>query len=153
MNPTRPKNREAWLNRDPEDHHVYIMGHLDPSGFIDGPTKVGISKNPLARLKQVQRDEAGHIVLVAQFGFWKRGHARWVEAAFHRVCAVHRLRGEWFDIQPMHVVGLMSHNLQAFAADYLGADETADHFGAYDYLNIPGALFDVDADDFRHHEK
>lgn len=150
--PTRPKNRAAWENRDPEDHFVYIMGHLDANNTVTGPSKVGISKHPIYRLKQVQAQENGKIVLVAQFGFWKRAHAERVEKGFHKVSDAHRIRGEWFDIEPMHAVGLMSVNLQAFAADFLGGDETSDFFSAYSYLNVPGSLFDIDLESFEYNQ-
>lgn len=148
---TRTKNDEAW-ERDVEDHYVYIMGHLE-NGCLVGPSKVGISKHPEKRLRQVQSVEPGRLVLVGRFGFWRRDHALWVEQAFHRVCAVYRVRGGWFDMEPVHAVGVMSQNLQAFAADHLGLDDPADFFTAYDYLRIPGGMLDIDFDAFGHHLK
>lgn len=146
-----PKNLEEHNIRDPEDHFVYIMAHLDEqSGWVDAPIKVGISKNPTKRRKEVQAVESGTIVLVAQFAFWKRSHAFKVERTFHRVCDVHRVRGEWFDISPADAVALMNINLQAFACEFLGADETADDFTNFSYLNVPGALFDVDTEEFKY---
>lgn len=148
---SNPRNRSAYENRDPDDHYVYIMAHLNTeTGWIEAPTKVGISKNPIKRLKQVQSVERGKIVLVAQFGFWKREHAYRVEQKFHRVCEGYRARGEWFDIEPFHVVGLMNINLQAFACEFLGADTVADDFSNFDYLNVPGALFDIDVRSFEY---
>lgn len=148
---SRPKNVAAFQNRDNDDHFVYIMAHLnEDTGWIEGPTKVGISKDPTKRLKQVQAVESGRIVLVAQFGFWKREHAYWVEQTFHRVCSHYRARGEWFDIAPVHVVALMNINLQTFASEYLGADDTQDDFTNFDYLNVPGALFDIDTHSFEY---
>lgn len=133
-----PKNMREWNSRDPEDHAVYIMGHLTSGFEITGLTKVGISKHPLERLKQVQSVEPGRIVLVAQFWFWKRDHALRVEKAFHIASDNCRVRGEWFDMEPFHAVGVMNANLRSFADDFLGADEVADTYDAYYHINVPG---------------
>lgn len=148
---SKPKNVAAFENRDPDDHYVYIMAHLnDRTGWVEAPTKVGISKNPIKRLKQIQSEEPGRIVLLAQFGFWKRAHAYRVEQTFHKACDDYRIRGEWFGIEPMHAIGLMNINLQSFACEFLGADDTYDDFSNFDYLNVPGALFDIDVNSFEY---
>ncbi len=141
----RPLNRAEWEVRDRTDHYVYIMGHLDAQNCVTGPTKVGISVHPQYRLKQVQADEPGKIVLVAMFSFWKRAHAYRVEQTFHRACADYRLRGEWFDIEPFQVVGLMSKNLRQFQEQVLGADGLDDVLASNDYLGIPGEYHGIPA--------
>lgn len=133
-----PKNLSEWNVRDPQDHAVYIMGHLSADYSIVGLTKVGISKHPRERLRQVQSVEPARIVLVGQFWFWKRDHALRVEKAFHRVCDGWRVRGEWFDMDPFHAVGVMNANLRSFADDFLGADDVSDTYDAYYHLNVPG---------------
>lgn len=134
----REKNISEWNCRDPHDHAVYIMGHLSDDFNVVGLTKVGISKHPKERLKQVQSVEPKRIVLVAQFWFWKRDHALRVEKAFHRACDGWRVRGEWFDMEPFHALGVMNANLRSFADDFLGADEVADTYDAYYHLSVPG---------------
>lgn len=145
---TKPKNEKEWLNRDDEDHFVYIMAHIDDDGCLSAPTKIGISKHPKKRLKQIRREEEGTIVLVSTYTFWKREHAERVEKAFHKACAVHCERGEWFDINPGDAVGIMSINLQSFADNVIGFDETADWYFAYDHLGVPGFCYDKLPEDF-----
>lgn len=147
-----PRDPLEWDVRDPDDHAVYIMGHLDPTGWVTRPTKVGVSKNPTYRLKQVQAAEPGHIVLVAQFNFWKRDHAFRVEQAFHKACKRCRVRGEWFDMEPFHAVGVMTENLRSFVEDFLGTNETYDEYHAYDHLNLPGFDYLAEIETFGHRQ-
>lgn len=142
-----PKKPDEW-RRGPVDHAVYIMGHLDADFLLRGPTKVGISKHPLTRLKQVQAVEAGRVILVGVYWFWRRDHARMVEKGFHDACDTWRERGEWFDMDPHHAVGIMIRNLEAFADRFLGADEIFDRWSAYDYLGIPGFAYRSPRDEF-----
>lgn len=146
---SEPKNPDHWNIRDPEDHYAYIMAHL-VDGCIVAPVKIGISKHPEKRLKQVQATMPGRIVLLAKFCFWRRDHALMVEQAFHRTCRLYRVGGEWFDIMPSDAVGLMSENLKGFADDFLGADETGDVFSAYSHMSVPGFDYDYTAPDFGH---
>lgn len=118
--------------------YVYIMGRLGDDWQITGSTKIGISNNPIHRLKQVQREEADRLVLVAKFPFWSRAHARQVEAAFHHACRGHRLRGEWFDMTPSDAVGVMSENLKSFINDTLSPADTLELYSARDYVSLPG---------------
>lgn len=147
-----PKNIPEWSNRDPDDHAVYIMGHLSHDYELVGLTKVGISKNPRVRLKQVQSVEPGRIVLVGQYWFWKRNHALMVERKFHQICDLWRERGEWFDMDPQHAVALMAENLQSFADKFLGADETSDTWSAYDHLGVPGFAYRSQMNDFEYRQ-
>jgi hypothetical protein len=145
--PANPKKPDEWM-RDPDDHAVYIMGHLDAEYMLCGPTKVGISKNPKLRLKQVQAVEPGRIVLVGFYWFWRRSHACMVEKGFHDAFQLWRERGEWFDMDPQHAVGVMIQNLQAFADRFLGADEMIDRWSAYDHLGVPGFAYLSRQDEF-----
>jgi len=145
--PPNPKKPAEWL-RDPDDHAVYIMGNLSPDMVLCGPTKVGISKNPRIRLKQIQPDEPGRIVLVGMYWFWRRSHARMVEKGFHDACHTWRERGEWFDMDPHHAVGVMIENLRTFADRFLGADELLDRWSAYDHLGVPGFAYLSERNEF-----
>lgn len=142
------KNLAEWHTRDREDHAVYIMGHLI-GGVVSGLTKVGISKSPESRLKQIQAVEPGVIVLVAQFWCWKRSHALMLERSFHKACVNFRVRGEWFDVEPFHAVGIMSENLKSFVDDFIGHDDTSDFYSAYHHLNVPGFAQLVEMEPFR----
>jgi hypothetical protein len=142
------KLEHEWNERDRTDNYVYIMAHVGAT-HLCGPTKIGISRNPVVRLGQIRYDEGrDDIIIVAQFAFWKRKHARWVEAAFHKVCDVYRVRGEWFDLMPADAVAIMKKNLKAFQ-QYLGADEVPDILFMNDYFSVPGAIDDIDTERFR----
>jgi hypothetical protein len=136
-----------WTLRDERDHFSYIMAHLE-NGCIVGPIKVGISKNPRHRLKQVQATERGTIVLLSTFGFWKRSHARRVETVFHRVCKAYRIRGEWFEMEPHHAVAIMAKNLEEFTSQFLQPKDVSAEFSAWDYMGIPGKVQDIDQERF-----
>lgn len=138
--PANPKNTPEW-SRDPDDHAVYIMGHLNRKFEIVGLSKIGVSKQPLYRLKQVQSGEHGRIVLVGQYWFWRRSHAFMVEKTFHDTCDCWRVRGEWFDMDPQHAVAIMAKALRAFADKFLGADEIYDRWAAYDHIGVPGFAY------------
>lgn len=134
-----PKNRAEWKTRDERDHYVYIMARLSRDNEIVGPCKIGLSKHPRHRLKEVQGTERDVIVLLATFAFWKRAHARRVEQAFHKTCACVRAYGEWFDMSPADAVAYMRMALTGFADRVLGSDHAGDMFDAYDHLGVPGS--------------
>jgi len=145
------KNIKEWENRDPEDHAVYIIGRVF-GGEVTGPSKIGVSKQPKARLGTLEGEIDAHLVLVAVFWFWKRRHAFAVENAFHRACAGCRIRGEWFDMEPFHAVGVMSANLNEFADKILGADDTHDYYSVRDHLNVPGFMHLAEVETFGHRQ-
>ena len=147
------KNLGEWNVRDARDHFVYVIGRLNEATCeIEGPTKIGLSQSPLQRLKQLQSEETVRLILVAKFAFWQRRHARIVERAFHATRDDFRTRGEWFDIPPADAVALMATTIQAFVERFLGADELADFWSAYDHLSLPGfAYSEFPRDQFEHY--
>lgn len=138
-----------WNFEEGGEHYAYIMAHL-VNGEIVEPVKIGISKHPAKRLKQVQAVMPGQIVLVAKFRFWDRAHAFQVEKAFHRTCAPYRVFGEWFDIVPADAVGLMRENLIGFVDNILQPDETGDWFTAQSMIGVPGHDYEYRSEDFGH---
>jgi T5orf172 domain len=132
-----------WENRDTEDHYVYVMAHLSSEGECQSPCKIGISKNPVKRLKQVQRVEAGSLVLMARHCFWKREYAYAVEQEFHKVCGAYRLHGEWFDIEPQNAIGMLGVVLRKFSERELNIDNVSDWLAFADHVNIPDFMGDV----------
>lgn len=139
-----------WTKRDPEDHAVYIMCHLDEDWHLVGPSKIGISKQPDVRLKQVQKDRGSRIVLVEQFWFWRRQHAFMVEQEFHRKCANFRMDGEWFKMPPAHAVAVMNRNLEAFVDQILRPHDVAFLYEAYYHLGLPGFRYLNEMDEFKY---
>lgn len=78
------------------DCSVYVIGF----DIGKGPSKVGISGDPLRRMASLQTSHHQRLVLA---GWWKlpdREAARNLEASFHAVQKDKRLSGEWFDIPP-----------------------------------------------------
>lgn len=143
-------DKSEWIVRDPEDHAVYIMCHLGADWHLEGPSKIGISKHPDIRLKQVQKDRNSRIVLVEQFWFWRRDHAHMVEQEFHKKCANFRLDGEWFDMPPSHAVAIMDLNLKAFVEQILRPHDVEYLYEAYYHLGLPGFSYLNEMDDFKY---
>jgi hypothetical protein len=61
-------------------------------GATDGPIKIGMAVDPLARMASLQTSHATRLCLYAT-----TTGGRKQEAAYHRRFARHRLHGEWFD--------------------------------------------------------
>lgn len=75
---------------------VYVIGF----DMDKGPSKVGISTDPVQRMASMQTSHHQRLVLA---GWWKlpdREAARSLERAFHAVQSASRLSGEWFSIAP-----------------------------------------------------
>lgn len=68
------------------------------------PCKLGITANPVARLKMLQ---CGSAQVLRYREIWDSkvvGHdARMMEAEFHRAMAKYRLTGEWFSLPPSDI--------------------------------------------------
>ena len=140
-----------WSFDEGGEHYVYIMAHLVDAEIV-APVKIGISKHPAKRRKEVQADIHRPIVLVAKFRFWDRSHAFLVERAFHRTFDEYRVFGEWFDISPADAVGLMRENLIGFVDDVLQPDLVGDWYTARVIIGVPGHEFDCSSKDFGYQE-
>lgn len=125
-------------SRDPKDHWVYVIGRIDWDFEVVGPTKVGISSDPLKRMQALQTGCHDRLVLVSKHAFWKRRHAEIVEAAFHRSMSVYRLEGEWFDMCPVDACAVMADLLPKFVQSYLQPYDGNTHSDAIYYCNVPG---------------
>lgn len=69
---------------------IYLIQSLESSKY-----KIGISKNPQKRLKQIQTGSAEEIRLVAQYETENYGH---IEKYFHRKYEYLNTIGEWFNL-------------------------------------------------------
>lgn len=130
------------------ENFVYIMGRLSRDSHIVGPSKIGLSANPSRRLKQVQATQSDRIVLVCQFGFLTRDHARSVEKEFHRNCSGFRLEGEWFDMPPSDAIGVMTRNLRAFIEQVMQPTDVSSLYTALDIISTPGFHYLNQLDEF-----
>ena len=66
----------------------------------EGKAKIGISRDPSKRLRQLQMANPGKITLVGSRGFSSKLSATAIERAIHRKFDARRLLGEWFDVSP-----------------------------------------------------
>lgn len=86
---------------------IYLVAH-SADGSPVAPIKVGISRLPLSRLKQLQTSSAYELKLVE---YWECSggddDARYFERMFHETQAEHRLHGEWFSIAPDKARGII----------------------------------------------
>lgn len=65
------------------------------AGSEDGPIKIGNSRQPARRLRELRRDTPDKLKLLARVG---GGSER--ERYYHQLFAAHRLSGEWFNRHP-----------------------------------------------------
>lgn len=75
---------------------VYFIGSVET-----GHTKIGISANPVERLRRLQAATPLTLVLMAQIevpGQSQRRHAQAVERKLHHRYARQHVRGEWFEM-------------------------------------------------------
>lgn len=73
----------------PEDMYVYMARNTQT-----GNIKIGISKDPNARIKQLQVGSDSQLELVAQYAAPNRFND---ETMAHQVNKAHHIRGEWFN--------------------------------------------------------
>ena len=69
----------------------------------DGPVKIGVATNPTLRITELQCGSWMDLSFVAVAAVIT-GLARTAENAAHHVAAEHRIRGEWFDLEPLEAV-------------------------------------------------
>ena len=74
---------------------VYLIKEEENNYF-----KIGISKNPLIRIKQLQTGSAGHIILYYEYA---SEYASKIEKAFHRRYKTYNVNGEWFNLREEHI--------------------------------------------------
>ena len=102
---------------DLPDMYVYAIREKDT-----GNVKLGISRDPHARLKQLQTGNASPLELVA----YRKAENRFAdERTLHTDASKYRIRGEWFDARAVGVWG--QPNTTGFDPDslplpWLGAD-------------------------------
>jgi hypothetical protein len=94
---------------------IYVICHCKDDRFAS-PVKVGIANDVLKRLAQFQTASASELVAAHVFPLPNREMARELEKAFHSTQEKHRLRGEWFDIEPLAAIYLMCMNIRSCLA-------------------------------------
>lgn len=80
-------------------HHVYIIQAKDHSHPSGGHVKIGVSRDPLRRIAELQTGNPHPLLLLGLLASGvTQAEARKVEAEAHTRHAVHRLEGEWFNL-------------------------------------------------------
>lgn len=69
---------------------IYLIKSLD-----NGYYKIGISKNPIKRLKQLQTGNSSLLEIVKEY---KSEYANYIEKVLHRQFNSYRKEGEWFEL-------------------------------------------------------
>jgi hypothetical protein len=85
-------NRHDLSNPD-HGNFIYVI-----SAEITVPVKIGISANPLKRLRDLQCASPERLELVATFP-----GSHYVERNVHDFLAPARLQGEWFELTPSQI--------------------------------------------------
>ena len=82
-----------------KDIFVYIIATIG-NGKPSSPCKIGISSNPDSRAWALQTACPYELRLFKSYRFPNRDIALAIEDCFHSTQKTHRLRGEWFSMQP-----------------------------------------------------
>lgn len=121
------------------EHFVYIIGHLEKTGVVKGPVKVGITKSLGSRLASIQTGNWSRIQFCHVFNMEARHLAVEVERMFHDVNSDCRLSGEWFAMEPFAALKSLSGIVYAIIENMYPEDECQQHWvesGAIDALKI-----------------
>lgn len=92
---------------------VYVIG-LVFNGQPSRPTKVGITSCPAGRFSALQTASPYEMAIVHMFQFDKRDHAFALERFTHDFYRRDRLRGEWFNIEPLEILDAMVFELDRY---------------------------------------
>jgi len=94
---------------------VYLLKEEENDYF-----KIGISKNPQGRIKQLQTGSAGHITLYDEF---VTEYASKIERALHRKYRIYNVNGEWFNLTREQAKAFIQ-DCQIFEANFMAIDES-----------------------------
>lgn len=80
--------------------HIYLIQSLEDSRY-----KIGVSKHPNKRLKQLQTGNSSELKLVESF---QTDYAYKIERTLQRKYSYLKKEGEWFDMSIEHEVSFLS---------------------------------------------
>lgn len=92
----------SW--RDP--HFVYLIGY-GGAPELDGPVKVGVSRDPDKRARELQTGNPNELTPIHYFKVKNYQRAVHLERAFMNANAKHRMMGEWFDMCPKEALNCL----------------------------------------------
>lgn len=99
----KSKNRETTTMNS---HYVYIIA-VFKDGEITAPVKVGISRNPDARIRGLQTAAPYQLRLVRKFATPSQAVAKDIENCFHDTQREHHAYGEWFNLPPSEACAII----------------------------------------------
>lgn len=85
------------------DMYIYVIARKDGDD-VSGPVKVGITKSLGGRLSALQTGSPHELVVVHALRVPTRDIATEMEECFHGTQRAHRMKGEWFDLDPYDAV-------------------------------------------------
>lgn len=80
------------------DRTIYLIRSKE-----NGYYKIGISKNPQKRLKQLQTGNASELEIIH---LYKTEYASKIEKTLHNLYSHNRLEGEWFDLSIVEALNI-----------------------------------------------
>lgn len=83
------KMQREFVRESGSPPHVYFIQSID-----GGPVKIGVSRNPHCRLREIQANHPHNLQIVAMC----QNGGRTLESAIHRALGDERLNGEWFEM-------------------------------------------------------
>lgn len=89
---------------------LYVIGPLD------GPQKIGISKNPHSRLRSLQTGHPNKLFLNHSIEVPK-DRVRLLERMIHQDLSHRRTNGEWFDLSPKEAEELLEFTIIRWLED------------------------------------
>lgn len=113
-----------------KQHYVYVM-------LVNDTIKIGYSKNPEARRKELQTSNANEVICVGLLKTDRQWAAKVVEKQYHKVFKGDRMNGEWFKAailesvldyelpqRTMKTKGIVDNKMQPSTQEYPGTDDT-----------------------------
>lgn len=86
-----------------QQHFLYVIAPVN-GDQIGRPCKVGITKNPAARLRALQTAWPHKLIIYELWNFDSREGAGYSESLAHACLQDDRMSGEWFDVSPSEAV-------------------------------------------------
>lgn len=123
--------------------HIYVMARQMDDEWGQ-PVKVGISRNPQARLATINTASPFRVGIYRSFRVQNRRMAELFERIFHKLNASVRLHGEWFQLTPQEAVECLGYGLTVAYVEDSGRPPSEIQ-GWYDFIGFPEGVF-IDSD-------
>lgn len=114
---------------------VYIIATMN-FGRHGAPVKVGVSRDPLARVRELQTGNPYELMFSFAFRLPSREDALKLEAAFHKAMAHKAMEGEWFAMSAIDAAEAMCANIRAYLR-YQVVDDESEMEAFSEYCLLP----------------